>query len=215
MTPAEPGVVFDTGIYAIRNRRNCLYAIHSDDGHILIDAGSVASAVEKSIGRAGIDPLLVTDIFLTHTDYDHVASLPLFPNAKIHMSKEELQMVDGKTRRNSTKFNSLPAGCDTGALNLLTDGQVLDIGDHQIVCMKSAGHTPGSMSYLIDENYLFTGDAFKVRKGIVGIHPFTMDDAASRASIQKLTEAMQGCQLVLTAHYGYFTPQELIVASSV
>jgi hypothetical protein len=42
-----------------------------------------------------------------------------------------------------------------------------------------------------------------------------MDDAASRMSIQKLAKAMQECSLVLTAHYGYFAPQELAVASSV
>ena len=41
---------------------------------------------------------------------------------------------------------------------LLRDGEVLDIDGIKIECFLVPGHTWGHMVYLIDDNYLFTGD---------------------------------------------------------
>ena len=203
MKPATTGVVAGTEIAAVNNGINSLYFIPSTDGYIAVDAGANAKKAVQEMAALGIDPLAVKHVLLTHTDSDHVAALAHFPNAQIYMSEDELQMIDGTTKRNATQYNALPDGVEQAALMLLQDGQALDIGGHRIVCVKAPGHTPGSMAYKLDDAYLFTGDAARVSGDSMAIHPFTMDEAAAAASLQVLKESMDGCQLVLTAHYGY------------
>ncbi|MCL1854144.1 MAG: MBL fold metallo-hydrolase [Clostridia bacterium] len=209
MTPAESGEILNTGIIALRNNRNCLYFIETSDGFILIDAGSNANAIQNDLSDMGIDGSKVKHILLTHSDSDHTAAIPLFPNAQIYLGKDELQMVDGTKRRSAFGFNALPGGVRLPDLTPLEDGCVLRLGGQTVECLKAPGHTPGSMLYLLDGKYLFTGDAFKVRNGVIEEHPFTMDHETADASVQKLQEAVSGSQIVITSHYGFFKPEAI------
>jgi len=204
MNPMENGKILDTGIYAIKNNSNNLFFIESDDGYIVVDAGSDADKVAQTLNQVSIDALDVKYVLLTHSDYDHVASLNLFSNAQIFISEDELQMVNGQSKRNAFSSNTLPDGIDKEGLTLLADGQELKLGEHTVECIKTPGHTPGSMVYLLDGQYLFTGDAFKVSDNTIDVHPFTMDEEISKESILQLDSVLNRSQLVLTAHYGYY-----------
>ena len=204
MNPMETGKILDTGIYAIKNNSNNLFLIESDDGYIVVDAGSDADKVAQTLNQVSIDALDVKYVLLTHSDYDHVASLNLFSNAQIFISEDELQMVNGQSKRNAFSSNTLPDGIDKEGLTLLADGQELKLGEHTVECIKTPGHTPGSMVYLLDGQYLFTGDAFKVSDNTIDVHPFTMDEEISKESILQLDSVLNRSQLVLTAHYGYY-----------
>ncbi|MDR1796769.1 MAG: MBL fold metallo-hydrolase [Clostridiales Family XIII bacterium] len=204
MRPAPTGAIGGTGITAVRNRRNCMYFIEAGAGHILVDAGSVPGEIEAEMGKLGIAPGSVTDVFLTHSDSDHTASLPLFRKAAIHISEDELPLVDGRASRMAGRGNKLPEGLAPTALDALSGGQEMAIGGRAVRCVKAPGHTPGTMAFLVDGKYLFTGDAFLVRKGEVRIHPFTMDAAGAQESIAALRGIMKSCELVLTSHYGVF-----------
>ncbi len=204
MKPNETGEVADTGITGVKNVIGNLYLLKGTDGYIVVDAGSDKSSVEKSLEEVNINPAEVKHVLLTHTDADHVASLSLFTDAQIYMNQEELQMVNGKTTRNGSTGNSLPRGINQDEPVLLKDEQELTMGEHKIKCISAPGHTPGSMAYLIDGEYLFSGDAFKVSDNTLGVHPYTMDEEASKKSIKKLYETVKESKLVLTSHYGYF-----------
>ena len=209
MTPSETGKILDTGIFAVNNQLNCLYFIETDDGYIVIDAGSNANAVAQTLIEEGISPLDVKYVLLTHSDSDHVASLSLFTNAQIYMSEDELQMVDGTKKRNFIIRNSLPEDVNLSSLSLLKEGEQLNLGEHTIECIKVPGHTVGSMTYLLDGQYLFTGDAVKVKNNMMSIHPFTMDKKTAEESIQNLSELNNENILVITAHYGYYNASDL------
>ena len=209
MNPVETGQIPDTDIIAVKNNRNSLFFIPVNDGYIAIDAGSEADKIEESMAQIDIDTKQVKYVLLTHTDYDHVAALAKFTDAQIYMSQKELQMLDGKTKRNIFSRNSLPANISLDSLILLSDGEEMDVGGRMITCIETPGHTVGSMSYLIDEKYLFTGDAFKVDDGAKNIHPFTMDKITARSSIEKIAHTIGESQLVFTAHYGYFNARLL------
>ena len=209
MKPAPTGKVDDTGITAIKNASNAVFFIDTDEGGILIDAGSDRDGLIKSIGELAIAPDAVKHIFLTHTDYDHVAALDHFPNANIYIGENEKLLLDGTAKRNATGGNALPADVDINGLLLVKDGQSLQIGDHSISCIAAPGHTPGSTLYLLDGSYLFTGDAFGVSGGEIAVHPFTMDAETAKATIRSLTPVLQKSKLVLTSHYGCFRPEEL------
>lgn len=211
MNPIETGEILNTGIYAIKNHSNNLFLVESADGYILVDAGSDADTIAKTLNQMFIDVLDVKYVLLTHSDYDHVASLTLFPNAQLLVSEDELQMVNGQTKRNVFSSNTLPSSIHSERLALLADGQELKLGEHTVICVKAPGHTLGSMVYLFDGKYLFTGDAFKVSDNVVDVHPFTMDRQISRESMRKLEDIIDKSQLVLTAHYGYYQTNALIV----
>ena len=203
MKPAKTGYIPDTNIYSVKNVMNTVYFIKTDSGYIMIDAGSNAKKFEASLKEAAIDTNDVKWIFLTHSDYDHVDSLPLFPNANIYMGKDELPLINGTVKRNKLGGNVLPAGIDINAIILLSDGQELSFDGTNVECVKAPGHTPGSMAYLVDGRYLFTGDAFMVSKGSMGIHPYTMDADLAKKTIERLKKIITGGAVALTAHYGY------------
>ena len=209
MRPAKTGHIDGTKISAVKNIMNSLYLISSLDGYILVDAGTNAKAAEKAIRKLHINPDDVKYILLTHSDYDHVASLPVFRNAKIYMGEDELQMINGTTRRNKSSYNSLPEGIRQESITLLKDGEILNLLNHQILCMKAPGHTTGSMMFLLDGMYLFTGDALRVSGKKLGVHPFSMDEDMALKTIQIKEEIITGSNLVLTAHYGYYPGEEL------
>ncbi len=209
MKPAASGKIPSTEIRVMKNNFGSLYFIKGTDGFILIDAGSNAAAVKNELEQFPVDASEVKYILLTHSDSDHVAALNLFPNARIFISKDEMQMLNGTTKRSPVGYNALSAGIDLDTLVPLTDKQELELGGHTIECIQAPGHTPGSMAYFMDGQYMFTGDAFKVNDSITSIHPYTMDKETAGTSIQKLNTLGSKSRLVLTAHYGYFPAAEL------
>lgn len=209
MKPVESGEIFDTGIYAVKNNINSLFFIKSDNGYIVVDAGSDVEAVKSGMAQASIDVSDVKYVLLTHSDYDHVASLAIFSNAEILMSADEVQMIDGSTKRNAFSSNTLPDGVISDQITLLSDGRELNLGGHTIQCVKAPGHTLGSMAFLVDGNYLFTGDAFKVSNNVMMVHPYTMDGKAAKDSILRLDDVRASSEYVFTAHYGYYEANQL------
>jgi glyoxylase-like metal-dependent hydrolase (beta-lactamase superfamily II) len=98
----------------------------------------------------------------------------------------------------------MPEGINTGKIVLLQNGQELLFSGTAVKCIKAPGHTNGSMAYLVDGKYLFTGDAFKVRNGAMRVHPYTMDAELAIRTMEQLKETISGSSLILTSHYGYF-----------
>ena len=203
LKPAETGQIPGTGIFAVKNRLGCAYFYGTSGGYIMIDAGSDAKKIEASLYEEGINANDVRWIFLTHSDADHVAALTMFPNAIIHMGEDELPLLNGAVKRSLILRNKLPDGISVDKINLLRDDQELSCGGIKVECLKTPGHTIGSMSYMVDDRYLFTGDAFKLIKGIMGVHPFTMDAKLAKNTMERLKEAINKSSLVLTSHYGY------------
>jgi glyoxylase-like metal-dependent hydrolase (beta-lactamase superfamily II) len=204
MSPTGTGAVEGTGILSARNNMNSIYLIPSGSGYIAIDAGTSMDKAEKALKELSVDPGAIKHVLLTHSDYDHVGSIPLFTGAQLFMSEDEMQMVNGTTKRNASSFNSLPGNTDPGAIKLLHDNQELSLDGVSITCIKSPGHTPGSMSYFVDGKYLFTGDAIRVNGDLMQIHPFTMDEQEAEKSIELLRTAKEDSTLLFTAHYGYY-----------
>lgn len=209
MKPVKTGSIDGTEIISVKNNMNSVFFIKSDSGYIVIDAGTKKDAIEKTLNELSIDPSKVRHILLTHSDYDHVGSLALFTNAEIHMSEDELQMVNGSTKRGKSNYNSLPGGMAINNIELLADGREQYIDGLSVTCIKTPGHTPGSMSYLIEGKYLFTGDAIRISGGRMLTHPFTMDEQEAEKSVEKLKKAKEGSSLLLTAHYGYYEAENL------
>jgi len=81
---------------------------------------------------------------------------------------------------------------------------VIEIEDLVVKGVLTPGHTPGSMSYLIENRYLFTGDTLSLKEGKAELFNgiFNMDSELQGKSIRKLA-CIAGVEYLFTAHYGY------------
>jgi len=199
MTPVKTGLVTDN-IYAIQDDYVNVYLIRSDSGYILIDGGKDQEAIKEGLDELKIDASQITAIFLTHSDADHVAAIPLSPRAGLYISKHEEQMINGKTSRFFIFGNNL----ESKNYNLLEDSQIVQFPGLTLKAIHTPGHTPGAMCYLANGKYLFTGDILKLNSGKVEeFHHFiNMDTETDILSINKISQ-LQEVEYIFTAHYGF------------
>lgn len=197
--PLPTGQVTEN-LYAIKVKDANLF-IHTDDEHaIAIDAGFPGDVLQDEFKQLPIIPDSVTHLFLTHTDHDHTGGLGLFKNAQICLAKDEEQMIDGTTSRLFWFYRNPKIH---RKYNLLSDGDTITVGKIKIKAIATSGHTPGSMSFLINDGVLFTGDTLILQNGHVHnfYRPFNMDTATQKESIRKLAE-LKNISLLCTAHTG-------------
>lgn len=204
MKPAPTGKVQDAGVVVIKDGVVNMYAIQSGEEYILIDVGSNAGNIEKALAQENIPPENVSHIFLTHSDADHVGAIGLFPNALVYMSENELQMVNGEITDGKNNRNSKLKTVGLEKIILLTDNQEIVIGEYHIKCISVPGHTPGSMAYVVNGDYLFSGDGFRVEQNKLSLSPFTRDEQSSIDSIYLLSKTIEGTKITFTGHYGYY-----------
>jgi glyoxylase-like metal-dependent hydrolase (beta-lactamase superfamily II) len=92
---------------------------------------------------------------------DHVGALELFDKAKLYMSKEEEQIKKKKKSKFLWFGNSIPR---TDYI-LLEDREIIQVGNLKIESILVPGHISGTMAYLVDDKYLFTGDILSLKDG--------------------------------------------------
>jgi len=148
-------------VFAIKDSFVNMFLVKDSDNYVAIDAGSDIKTVGKELESIRIDPEKIVAVVLTHTDGDHVAALRLFKNATVYLSKDEEQMINGKRAKMMFFHNKMSATKYT----LLDDQQTIRIGNVSIKGIMTPGHTPGSMSYVVNDKYLFVGDAFGLNNG--------------------------------------------------
>jgi len=185
--------------FAIKTRFVNFY-IYSQDGFALcIDTGMKIRNLGKELRKIGLVSEDVSHIFLTHTDSDHVGGISAFPGAKIYISELEEQIINGKTRRSPLMRNTLIRSDYVK----LKDNQTVSIGPIEVLAISTPGHTPGSMSYLINRSTLFAGDTIYLKKGkaTTGNRFFNMDVNTQKQSIKKLAQ-LQDISMLFTGHSG-------------
>jgi len=189
-----------TNIYAVKDSFVNMFLIGASSQFIAIDAGNSPDNVSKELSKLNITPDQVIAVFLTHTDRDHVAALRLFKKARIYLAREEEPMITGK----KSKFLIFGNHIYTKEYSLLDDQQTVVIGNLQIQGILTPGHTSGSMCYLVNGKYLFTGDLLRLKNGKIGEFNkfFNMDSKMAKESIKKITN-LPGAEYIFTAHYGY------------
>ena len=157
MHPSETQRLFDN-IYIVRNEHVNFYLVKNDDGYIAIDAGISKEKAGEELYKLDIRPEEVHTVFLTHTDSDHVGALELFDKAKVYIYSEEEQMINGQKRRNLVMRNKISAPYQT-VKNL----EIVECSNVEVQVIATPGHTPGSMSLLVDGKYLFVGDTLGLK----------------------------------------------------
>jgi glyoxylase-like metal-dependent hydrolase (beta-lactamase superfamily II) len=184
MTPVETAQITND-IYALKDGYVNMYLIKDGSQFIAVDAGNNKRDIKDEMQKLGIDPDQVRAILLTHSDADHTGAISLFKDAKVYLPEDEEQLINGETGR------------------FLFFGNKLDTKSYKLP-IPTPGHTPGSTCYVINDKYLFTGDAMSLQASGIDLFPKFINKNASRArkSMNKITD-LEGVQYIFTAHYGY------------
>ena len=121
-----------------------VYLLEGDDRALLIDAGAWMPHLAQTVAKLTDKPV---SLVLTHGHGDHVGGAITFPEVWIHPA--DTVMIGQGARAYGIK------------VNLLSDGDIIDLGGRQIEVLATPGHTSGSVSFFDKERgYGFSGDAF-------------------------------------------------------
>lgn len=199
MAAAETGRITDR-VAAVKDSIVNLYVVKGATRSIAFDAGNSTEGVRSGLKSLGIDPADVAAVFLTHGDSDHTGGLSVFEKADVYLPRAEEQMIDGRTARFFFFFKN-----ELGRTHLpIDDGQTVEIDGLTVTAILTPGHTPGSTSYVVDGQYLFTGDNLSLQSGKAGVFSemINMDSSVQRESLKRLAK-LEGIRYVFTAHHGY------------
>ena len=204
----------DERVACVREWVANIYFYTKNNVTIMIDAGYNYARLREKMGWLDIDPAAIQHILITHQDTDHVGALEtdseqLFRDATVYIGEIENRYLTGETRRKVFHgLYKLPMVKMENKKVLLRDGEVFQIGDIKIECLLIPGHTWGHMVYLIDDEYLFTGDTiwFGADGGYSFIATLAEDNKLAIRSLEKLEQELRARNKkikIITGHTGW------------
>ena len=133
------------------------YLVMDDKNNcVIIDAGVYSEGLVKTVKS---DELIVHWLVLTHGHGDHIGGaktyLEAFEGCKLAAGIHEKPILNDPVNNMTEGLFGNPISLE--ADRYLEDGDELTAGDLRLKCIATPGHTPGSISILI-ENALFSGD---------------------------------------------------------
>ncbi|HUW42138.1 MAG TPA: MBL fold metallo-hydrolase [Rectinemataceae bacterium] len=189
------------GFYILNEGFVCSYLLDAGGSFVAFDAGMDPRRTSAELAKLGIDPAKVSQVFLTHSDRDHVGGVGAFPGAAVFLPKAELAMLDHTRPRFLGLLYNKPLRFD---FETLDDDQEFVVGGATISCVSTPGHTAGSMSFLVNGSILIVGDELNLRKGraVIDRHPISIDNALRKDSLRKLA-GLGAVRILCAMHSGY------------
>ena len=134
-------------LYFVGIRAVCTHLIDTGDGLIIIDPGCSEGLplILENIRAIGFEPTDIKYIIATHAHYDHmdsVGDLAKMTGAKTFIGEGDLPLLSGETYH-------YPIRSFTPDV-LLSDGDVISLGNTEIHCLSTPGHTDGTTSFFFD-----------------------------------------------------------------
>jgi glyoxylase-like metal-dependent hydrolase (beta-lactamase superfamily II) len=160
----------------------------------------------------------VTDVFITHGHFDHVAGALVLPKAKIHLGAADVSMAAQKSQPDGLRpplLGKLLSNPPVTANAPMTGPVTFPVGASDPAKVVKAfpvpGHTAGSYAFLYD-GVLFVGDTMVLRQGRLEPTPAMFDphpgDNKKAIASLKAALANETVDIVCPSHSGC-TPKGL------
>ncbi|MHA1218760.1 MAG: MBL fold metallo-hydrolase [Candidatus Heimdallarchaeaceae archaeon] len=186
ITPYPTGKVSDN-ISVIRTGIVNCYVYSKGSKRILIDTGTSTKKLLKGLTTIGIESESISNVFLTHSDPDHIGGISLLNHAKRNIGEKSKV-------KNPEKYQ------------FLEDGKIIEVDGIKIQTISTPGHCLGHTAYIVDEEFLFTGDALRLKNGEVKtfLRIISSDFEKQKRTIEMLAE-LDNISILFTAHHGFTT----------
>jgi len=200
-------------VFIINDLFSQIFLIKTENGFIAIDTGCHETIVKRGLEYNRIKPEDVKAVFITHSDIDHQSACGVFEKAQFYFPEKEYEMIINKIPR----FSYFPFYKNPIYLkNYITvnDNDSLCIDKLKVRCVSLPGHTLGSMGYIVNGKYLFSGDAFRIKNGKVAVPKLKyliMDLAEMNKSIDKVSK-LKGIKYIFTSHSGFTADYDFAVS---
>lgn len=139
---------------------------------VLIDAGPSTHMILDALEKEGLE---LTAVLLTHGHPDHfagAAEVAKATGAPVYLHEIEIEVVESLPPSMLAMLGIEELEVPAGMLPL-EDGQVLELAGMEMKVLHTPGHSPGSVSFLV-EDCLFDGDL--VFRGSIGRTDFPGGD---------------------------------------
>ncbi|MBD3187134.1 MBL fold metallo-hydrolase [Candidatus Bathyarchaeota archaeon] len=214
--------IYLVGSGNLSGQGDCMvYGIGVNDGICLVDAGTrYAGKIMENItqtplvkGDGGEGEAIITHLILTHAHYDHAGAAnqfkKLFPSMEIIAHQDDLPAIQGAPGTEKITAESwygakyIPVTVD---IVLSKNSTMLHAGSKKITALHTPGHTPGSISLLVDD------DEKKVLFG-QDIHGPFMDEFNS--SIKDWGDSMKmllelDADILCEGHFGIYRGRDAV-----
>ncbi|MBL8850139.1 MAG: subclass B3 metallo-beta-lactamase [Planctomycetaceae bacterium] len=151
--PAEPAHVVGP-VYFVGTQGLSSYLITTADGHILLDTGMSGSGplIEASIRKLGFNPQDIKILLVNHAHVDHIgghAHLQKLSGARMVALEQERDLIESGGRLDFHYGRYPEFGFDSVKVDqVISDGDVVQLGDVSITALLTSGHTRGSATYV-------------------------------------------------------------------
>jgi len=213
--------------YTSGNRAN-IWVIEGRDKDLVIDTGLGIFNVAEYLDQAGLINLPYKPVIAvaTHIHFDHSGGLRYFDDVGIHsaeadalkagnnrdtvtfLADDEISFKPSK-RWKAAEYHVHP----TKVTRILSDGDMLELGDRCLRVTHLPGHSPGSVAFLDvgSDRSLFSGDVIYDSDSLIDWLPRSDASAyiASARKIESLARSGSVAQ-VFPGHGPSFGPQKLI-----
>ncbi|MFC1852755.1 MBL fold metallo-hydrolase [candidate division CSSED10-310 bacterium] len=186
-----------------------IYLVDGSERAVLIDAGTGTAfdKVRQLIKKTNVSPAKISHLILTHCHVDHSAGIPQFRKWFGLRIIAHQRCADILEKGNDRRTGAAWYGIQLPAMNIdetfQGDDYRISVGDTELVCIYTPGHSPGSISVFLDR------DGVRILFG-QDIHGPILTELDSneklwQASLKRLLSLE--ADILCEGHYGIFQPR--------
>jgi glyoxylase-like metal-dependent hydrolase (beta-lactamase superfamily II) len=203
------GGVYQIGSSGLTSPKDCCVYLLDLGDLILIDAGAggSVSALLENIESLGLGHSLITAVIATHCHIDHIGGIPeLRERTGCQIIVHQLDagpMEEGDSVKTAADWYQMSFPPTPVDYKLNEVREVLKFEKGEILCLHTPGHTPGSISVILDRD----GKRVLFGQDIHG--PFSASFGSDLAAWKKSMGILLGLKadILCEGHFGIIQPE--------